>query len=102
MTSTYYWLAILGMAFATYLTRVLPLTLFQKPISSVFVRSFLNYIPYAALGAMTFPAIFSATGNTVSSLAGTCAALLTAWFKPNLTLVAFVAVLMAWLSGTFL
>lgn len=102
MSPSYYWLAILGMAVATYLTRVLPLTLFQKPIRSVFIKSFLSYIPYSALGAMTFPAIFNATGAFVPSLAGTLAAVLLAWFRPNLSLVAFAAVLVAWITGVLI
>ena len=59
------------MAITTYLIRVLPLTVFRKPIRSRFVRSFLYYVPYACLSAMTFPAILSST----ESLAGGCAAL---------------------------
>ena len=39
----------------TYLIRMLPLTIFRKEIKSRFIRSFLTYIPYAVLGAMTFP-----------------------------------------------
>ena len=37
----------------TYLIRMLPLTVFRREIKSRFVRSFLAYIPYAVLGAMT-------------------------------------------------
>jgi branched-subunit amino acid transport protein len=62
------------MAITTYLIRVLPLTVFRKPIRSRFVRSFLYYVPYACLSAMTFPAILSST----ESAAGGCAALIAA------------------------
>ena len=48
---------IAAMAVTTYLIRVLPLTIFRRPIRSRFVRSFLHYVPYACLTAMTFPAI---------------------------------------------
>lgn len=41
------------MAGVTYLIRMLPLTVFQKKIKNRFIRSFLYYIPYAVLGAMT-------------------------------------------------
>ena len=57
---------IFTMALTTYLVRMLPLTLFRKPIKSRFVRSFLHYVPYACLTAMTFPAILGATENIVS------------------------------------
>ena len=42
----------------TYLIRMLPLTIFRREIRSRFIRSFLAYIPYAVLGAMTFPDVF--------------------------------------------
>ena len=48
---------ILVMAGVTYLIRMLPLVLFKKEITSPFVKSFLYYVPYACLAAMTFPAI---------------------------------------------
>ncbi len=46
------------MALTTYLIRMLPLVLFRKQIQSQFLQSFLYYIPYAVLAAMTVPAIF--------------------------------------------
>ena len=55
------YLYIFVMAVTTYLIRVLPMTLFRKPIRSRFVRSFLHYVPYTCLTAMTFPAILSST-----------------------------------------
>ena len=46
------------MALVTYLIRMLPLVIFRKKIENRFIRSFLYYIPYAVLAAMTFPAVF--------------------------------------------
>ena len=60
---------IATMAITTYLIRMLPLTIFRKPIKSTFVRSFLHYVPYACLTAMTFPAILSSTENMLSGAA---------------------------------
>lgn len=51
---------ILVMAGVTYLIRVLPLVLVKKEITSPYVKSFLYYVPYACLAAMTFPAILTA------------------------------------------
>ena len=51
------------MAIVTYIIRALPITLFRKEIKSKWLKSFLYYIPYAVLGAMTFPAIFFSTGS---------------------------------------
>ena len=61
---------IFVMAGVTYLIRMLPLTLFQKKITNVYIRSFLYYGPYACLTAMTFPAILYATESPVSAFAG--------------------------------
>ena len=60
---------IFTMAVTTYLIRMLPLTLFRRPIQSRFIRSFLHYVPYACLTAMTFPAILSSTENLISGAA---------------------------------
>ena len=57
------------MALTTYLIRVLPLTVFRKPIQSRFVKSFLHYVPYACLTAMTFPAILFDTAYIASGAA---------------------------------
>lgn len=65
---------ILAMALTTYLIRMLPMTIFRKPIRNRFLRSFLHYVPYACLSAMAFPAILTDAG----SLAGGIAALVTA------------------------
>ena len=48
------------MAVVTYLIRMLPLVLSRREIESRYIRSFLYYVPYACLAAMTFPAIISA------------------------------------------
>lgn len=90
---------IVVMAGVTYLVRMLPFAFFQKKIKSKFVRSFLYYVPYAVLSAMTFPAIFYSTGNVYTALAGTVAALITAFFKMPLIVVAIVASVVAFVTG---
>ena len=65
------------MAGVTYLVRMVPLVIFRKKIENTFIRSFLYYIPYAVLAAMTFPAVFSSTGGGIwSALVGLLVALL--------------------------
>ena len=76
------------MALATYLTRMLPLVLCRGRIKNRFVRSFLNYVPYAVLSAMTFPAIFSSTGSEVSAVVGCVVAIVLAYMKRGLLTVA--------------
>ena len=79
------------MAGVTYLIRALPLVLFSKKIENRFISSFLYYIPYAVLAAMTIPAIFSSTGNIYSALAGLAVALVVAFFEKSLVTVALSA-----------
>lgn len=89
------------MAGVTYLIRVTPFAFFRKKITSKFLRSFLFYIPYAVLSAMTFPAIFYSTGSVMTSAVGTIVALILAFFDLPLIVVALSASLAAWVAGLF-
>ena len=93
---------IAAMALTTYLIRMLPLTIFRKPIRSRFLRSFLYYVPYACLTAMTFPAILHATDSIWSGLAALVVGVLVAWFSGNLFLVAASGCLIVFLVDLLL
>ena len=93
---------ILLMAVVTYLIRALPLTLIRKEIKSSFIKSFLHYVPYATLAAMTFPAILSATDYVLSSVVGFAVALLLAFNRKSLLTVAGCACLAAFVVELFL
>ena len=80
------------MALVTYLLRALPFVLVKKKITNVYIRSFLEYIPYGVLAAMTFPAVFTSAGGVVPSLAGVAGALVLAVRKKSLLTVAVGAV----------
>ena len=82
---------ILVMAVVTYLIRMLPLAVFRRKIKSRFIRSFLYYVPYAVLSAMTFPAILYATGSLPSACAALAVALGLAWLEKSLLTVAIAA-----------
>ena len=82
---------IFAMAVTTYLIRMLPLTVFRKPIKSRFVKSFLHYVPYACLTAMTFPAVLFAAGNVAAAAVGFAVAILFALWGKGLTTVAVAA-----------
>lgn len=84
-------LYLLVMAGVTYLIRAIPFVAFRKTIRSRFIRRILYYVPYAVLGAMTFPGIFYATSSLPSALAGTLVALVLAFFNRSLLLVALSA-----------
>jgi len=84
-------LLVFVMALVTYLIRMLPFILFRKPIKSRLVQSFLFYVPYAVLGAMTFPAILSSTDCALSAIIGTAIAMLLSYFEKSLLTVAVCA-----------
>ncbi len=91
------------MAGVTYIIRVLPLAIFKKKIQDRFVRSFLAYVPYAVLAAMTFPAILFSTADVVtvqsiiSAAAGLAVALVLAYKDKGLLTVAVGATATAFL-----
>ena len=76
------------MAGVTYLVRAIPFVLIKKKIENRFVNSFLYYIPYTVLAAMTFPAILYATDSMVSAVIGLLAAVLIAYKGKSLIIVA--------------
>ena len=82
---------IFTMALTTYLIRMLPLTIFCKPIKSRFLRSFLHYVPYACLTAMTFPAILSSTATILSGTAALVVAVFLAYRGKSLLTVSLAA-----------
>lgn len=82
---------IAAMAITTYLIRMLPLTFFRKPIQSRFFRSFLHYVPYACLTAMTFPSILSSTASIVSGAAALAVAIFLAYRGKSLIVVALAS-----------
>ena len=81
------YLYIATMALTTYLIRMLPLTIFLKPIHSRFLRSFLHYVPYCCLTAMTFPAILSSTAAMLSGAAALLVAVFLAYRGKSLIVV---------------
>ena len=79
---------IFAMALTTYLIRVLPMTIFRKPIKSRFLRSFLYYVPYCCLTAMTFPASLTSTASMLSGAAALVVAVILAYRGKSLIVVA--------------
>jgi branched-subunit amino acid transport protein len=98
LEENYKYIAI--MAIVTYIPRVTPLLAMKgKKIESRTIRSFLFYMPYAVLGAMTFPAIFYSTGNMATGMIGTAVALFLSYYDKGLTKVAIYAVAASYISG---
>lgn len=97
MNTGYLILGMAVMSLTTYLIRMIPMAVFRKKITNRFVQSFLYYVPYAVLAAMTFPSIFTSTGSTVSAVAGCAAAVILAYLGRGLLTVSVGAVAAAFL-----
>ena len=92
MNTQTFFIYLIVMAGVTYLIRAIPLTAFSGKIENRFIKSFLAYVPYAVLGAMTFPAILTATaGGIISGAAGLIVALIVAYREKSLLTVALFA-----------
>ncbi len=96
MNLKYVLICVLIMAITTYLLRSLPITIFRREIKSKYIRTFLDYTPFAILGAITFPDIFTSTGTILTACIGTATALILAYFKRSLVTVAVVSVLVVY------
>lgn len=93
------WYAIVGMCLVTYLPRVIPLLLGRDLALPRWVRRWLSFFPYAALGALIFPGILGVVDGRpwIGLAAGACAAVLALWARtaiiPVLAAIALAVVL---------
>mgnify|MGYP004657291653 FL=1 len=91
MNNYVFFLYLLILAGSTYLIRVIPFVAIKNKINNRFIRSFLAYIPYAVLTAMTIPVVFYATNWWVGAAAGLIVAVIFALKEKGLTVVAIAA-----------
>ena len=92
-------ICVILMALVTYIPRVLPVTIFRKEIKSRFIRSFLDYTPYAVLGALTFPDVFFSTGHFYSAAGGTLVAVILGYSLVVVAVAAIISVYLLELAG---
>ena len=81
------WWLILAMGIVTYIPRMLPLVFLNNIHLPPFVNSFLQFIPFAALGALIFPGILYSTGNIESAIAGSIVSIVLAYLNLNVVIV---------------
>lgn len=91
MNNYVFFLYLLILAGSTYLIRAIPFVAIKNKINNRFIRSFLAYIPYAVLTAMTIPAVFYATNWWAGAAAGLIVAVIFALKEKGLTVVAIAA-----------
>lgn len=95
-------LMIIVMAGVTYLIRMIPFAFFRKKITSTYLKSFLYYIPFAVLSAMTFPFVLYSTGNFWTALIGTIIAIIASICKRSLLTVAILSCITVLIFGFIL
>ena len=82
-----------------------PLMVFRRKITNRYIQSFLYYVPYAVLGAMTIPSVLYSTDSMISAAIGLITAFILAFFNRSLITVAVDASLAAyageWLVALF-
>ncbi len=91
MDNKSFWLYLLVLAGSTYLIRAIPFAAVRQKIKNRFVSSFLYYIPYTVLAAMTFPAALYATGSVPAAAIGLAVGMLFAILGKGLTTVAIAS-----------
>ena len=90
-----FWIYLAILSGSTYLIRAIPFALLKRKITNRYARSFLYYIPFSVLAAMTLPAAVYATGNVISGAMGLLVGGIFAYRGKSLTIVAVVACLTA-------
>ncbi len=89
---------ILVMALSLYAIRALPMTLIRRPIKSVFIQSFLYYVPYVTLAVMTVPAIIDDPQSPIAGALALAVGLVASWLGAGLMPVAVLCCLTVLIS----
>ncbi len=97
MSMKTYFIYLLVMAGVTYLVRAVPFAVMNRKITNRFFRSFLAYVPYTVLSAMTVPAIFTATGSYIAGVIAFVVAVVVSYRGKGLIEVAICACAAAFL-----
>lgn len=98
MSTKLFFIYLAIMAGSTYLIRAIPFAAIKGKIENRYVKSFLTYIPYAVLAAMTLPACLYATDYLLSAAIGLLIAIIFALKNKSLTTVALAACASVFLS----
>ena len=87
---------ILILVLVTHATRAVPVMLIKGKIKNLFVRSLLDYIPFAVISFLTFPSSFEMKGmGVLPNLAGFFAAVFLSYKGKNLLVVSLGATLVS-------
>lgn len=93
MNEAIFWI-IICMAVVTYIPRMLPLVFLNGESLHPRLQWMLNHLPYALLGALIFPGIFTVHQSDIwFGLIGALAAFTIAYFGANLVWVILISIL---------
>ena len=92
MTNREIYSMILGMALVTYLPRALPALFMDRLSIGPQMRRYLGLIPYTAMTALVFPAVFAVGESTWQGALGALTAGILAWKKCPVILCVVAAV----------
>ena len=81
----------------TNLIRVIPMAFIKGPVRNRYVRSFLYYVPYVTLAAMTFPDMILTTPTPLPGVIALLAGIVAAWFRLGLFPVAVICCVITYL-----
>lgn len=101
MNHSTFWIYLAILSGSTYLIRAIPFAVITKKIENKRVQSFLYYIPYAVLTAMTLPAVLYSTNSVISAAIGLIVAIIFAYKNKSLTTVAVAACLAVFVAELF-
>jgi branched-subunit amino acid transport protein len=87
------WLLLAGMFLVTYIPRLIPFLFARQLDLPPWVRKWLKFFPYAALGALIFPGILTAVPGRPALAAGAgILAAVCALFIRNITVIVVLAI----------
>lgn len=90
---------VFAMAFVTYVPRMIPLVILHNFKLPPKVKTFMELIPFAVLGALIIPGIFTSTNNFMSSFSGFVIAVLLAYCNANVILVILGAIIISYFTS---
>lgn len=95
-------LIIIGMGIVTYIPRMLPLVVLNSVKLPSFLQGVLKNVPFAILGALIIPGVFTINEDIWFGIIGAAAAFIAAYLGANVIIVVLSAIAVLSLYSLFL